>query len=162
MCPRSTHVSGVDSRSLWGVYLWVLSDTPTECVTQCAASSLGYWVTHPLSVLPSVPTSHPWNKTHHTNHALSRTCAWNQTWYHLHFRVTFFNNYTIKQRGVYLHWRLLVVTATASPRAFLLHGMSSIYNQWSHPRIHVCTGKPPCLQHPTSSRYDVLVPLFHA
>ena len=26
-------VSAVDSRSLWGVYPWVLSDTPTECVT---------------------------------------------------------------------------------------------------------------------------------
>jgi len=76
---------------------------------------IGYWVTHPLCVLPSVPTSNPWNKTpdtmqtrHHANHALSRTWACNQTWYHLHHRVTFVNNYTIKQRGVRLHWRLLV------------------------------------------------------
>ena len=29
-------VSGVDSTSLWGAYLGVLSDTLTECVTQCA------------------------------------------------------------------------------------------------------------------------------
>ena len=38
MCPCSIHisVSGVDSRSLWSVYPGVLSDTPTECVTQCA------------------------------------------------------------------------------------------------------------------------------
>jgi len=50
-------VSGVDSRSLWGVYPWVLSDTPTECVTQCAN-------------VPSLKQ----NTRHHTNHALSRTC----------------------------------------------------------------------------------------
>ena len=29
-------VSEVGSRSLWGTYPGVLSDTPTECVTQCA------------------------------------------------------------------------------------------------------------------------------
>ena len=40
-------VSGVDSTSLRGAY------------------SLGSWVTHPLSMLPSVPTSHPGN-THQT------------------------------------------------------------------------------------------------
>ena len=32
--------------------------------------SLGYWVIHPLSVLPSVPTSPPWN-THQT---LCKSC----------------------------------------------------------------------------------------
>ena len=33
---QMNRVSGVDSTSLQGAYLGVLSDTPTECVTQCA------------------------------------------------------------------------------------------------------------------------------
>jgi len=45
-------------------------------IAQAAYSSegatLGYWVIHPLSVLPSVPRSHPWN-THQTpNHACTK------------------------------------------------------------------------------------------
>jgi len=50
-------VSGVDSRSLWGTYPGVLSDTPTECVTQCA-------------IVPPLKQ----NTRHHANHALSKTC----------------------------------------------------------------------------------------
>ena len=77
MCVHVSHthisVSGVDSRSHWGVYPGVLSDTPTECVTQCAN-------------VPSLKQ----NTRHHANHALSRTCARNQMCYHLHLRVTFF------------------------------------------------------------------------
>ena len=90
----NTHisVSGVDSRSLWGAYPGVLSDTPSECVTQCA-------------IVPSLKQ----NTRHRANHALSRTCAWNQTWYHLHLRATLFHNSTIEQCEVCLHWRLLVV-----------------------------------------------------
>ena len=87
VCPHPhTHISmsGVDSSSL--LRHRVLSDTPTECVTQCAN-------------IPSLKQ----NTIHHANHAL-RTCAWN----HLHLRATLFHNYTIKQRGVCLHWRLLV------------------------------------------------------
>ena len=77
------HVSTFHTHTHTHTLVWVgwiaeASDAPT----------LGSWVTHPLSVLPSAPTSHPWNKTHHANHALSRTCAWNQTWYYLHLRVT--------------------------------------------------------------------------
>ena len=68
-----------------------MSDTPTECVTQCAN-------------VPSLKQ----NTRHHANHALSRICAWNQMWYHLHLRATLFHNYTMKQHGVCLHWRLLV------------------------------------------------------
>ena len=68
-----------------------MSDTPTECVTQCAN-------------VPSLKQ----NTRHHANHALSRICAWNQMWYHLHLRATLFHNYTIKRHGVCLHWRLLV------------------------------------------------------
>ena len=33
---QANRVSGVDSTSLWRAYPGVLSDTPTECVTQCA------------------------------------------------------------------------------------------------------------------------------
>ena len=33
---QANRVSGVDSTSLWGAYPGVLSDTPTECVSQCA------------------------------------------------------------------------------------------------------------------------------
>ena len=37
-CARNkmNRVSGMDSRSFWGTYPGILSDTPTECVTQCA------------------------------------------------------------------------------------------------------------------------------
>ena len=70
----------------WGTYSYpgVLSDTPTECVTQCAT-------------VPSLKQ----NTRHHANHALSRICAWN-------LRATLFHNNTINQRRVCLHWRLLV------------------------------------------------------
>ena len=65
--------------------------------------TLGSWVTHPLSVLPSVPMSHPWNK-HQTLYKLcTKQDMWNQTWYHLHLGATLFYNYTIKQLGLW--WR---------------------------------------------------------
>jgi len=85
-------VSGVDRRNLWGTYPGVLSDTPTECAT-----------------VPSLKQ----NTRHYAKHALSRTCACNQTWYRLHLRVTLFHNYTIEQCRVCLHWRLLVCTWNA-------------------------------------------------
>jgi len=56
--------------------------------------------------LMTTPECHSITDTMH--HALSRTCAWNQMWYHLHLRATLLHNYTIEQRGVCLHWRLLV------------------------------------------------------
>ena len=90
MCPHSTHthisVSGVDSRSLWGI-------GPE-------------WHTH----LVCYPVGHcPISETkHQTPCKPCRTCAWNQMWYNLHLRATLFHNYTIEQQGVCLHWRLLV------------------------------------------------------
>ena len=33
---QMNRVSGMDSKSFWGAYPGVVSDTPTECVTQCA------------------------------------------------------------------------------------------------------------------------------
>ena len=50
---QTNRVSGVDSRSLWA-YPGVLSDTLTECATQCA------------NVIAET------NTRHHANHALSR------------------------------------------------------------------------------------------
>ena len=77
--------------------------------------SLGSWVTHPLSVLPGVPTSHLWNKHQKPCKPCTKQDMWNQTWYQLHFRATLFHNYwyTIKQSVVMsLHRALpwLVVT----------------------------------------------------
>ena len=94
------HVSTFHTHTLvWVRWVAEASEAPT----------LGSWVTHPLSVLHSVPLSHAWNKTPDTmHHALSRICAWNQMWCHLHLRATLFHNYTIEQWGVCLHWRLLV------------------------------------------------------
>ena len=79
-------VSGVDSRSLWGI-------GPE-------------WHTH----LVCYPVGHcPISETkHQTPCKPCRTCAWNQMWYNLHLRATLFHNYTIEQQGVCLHWRLLV------------------------------------------------------
>ena len=55
VCNQRNRMSGsMDSTSLWGAYCGVLR-------------------THPLSVLPSVPTPIPETNTrHHANHALSR------------------------------------------------------------------------------------------
>ena len=102
-----THISmsGVDSRSLWGVYLWVLSDIPTECVTQCAN-------------VPSLKQ----NTRHHANHALSRICAWNQMWYHLHLRATLFHSYTIKQSSLKTSsYRIATSGSIISPNDFISH-----------------------------------------
>ena len=59
---QTNMVSGVESTSLWGAY-------PAS------------WVTHSLSVLPSMPMSHPWKK-HQTPCKM-----WNQKW--LYLRITF-------------------------------------------------------------------------
>ena len=113
------NVSGVDSRGLWGAYPWVLSDTPTECVTQC-------------TIVPSLKQ----NTRHYANHALSRICARNQTWYHLHLRATLFHNYTIEQCGVCLHWRLLVqyvfdsVSQSDSSRSLADHKLNFSHTTW--------------------------------
>ena len=48
------------------------------------------FLVYPLSVLPSVPTSHLETNTRH--HAKQDVV--NQTWYHLHLRATSFHNYT--------------------------------------------------------------------
>ena len=100
-------------------YPGVLSDTPTECVTQCAT-------------VPSLKQ----NTRHYANHALSRICARNQTWYHLHLRATLFHNYTIKQCGVCLHWRLLVqyvfdsVSQCDSSRPLADHKLNFSHTTW--------------------------------
>ena len=60
---QTNRVSGVDDTSLWGAYLGVLSDTPTECVTQ--------YVQHPI---PEMNTTH---------HACTKLDTQKQTWYHL-------------------------------------------------------------------------------
>ena len=65
---QTNMVSGVESTSLWGAY-------PVS------------WVTHPLSVLPSIPTSHPWKK-HQT--PCKSDCTSGSLLLH---------NYTIKQHG---------------------------------------------------------------
>ena len=43
--------------------------------------TLGSWVTHSLSVSPSVPTSHPWNKHQTPCKPCTKQDMWNQTWY---------------------------------------------------------------------------------
>ena len=109
-------VSEVGSWSLWGAYPGVLSDTPTECVTQCA----------------NVPSL----KQNTRHHALSRICALNQTWYHLRLRATLFRNYTIEQCRVCLHWRLLVqyvfdsVSQSDSRRPLADHKLNFSHTTW--------------------------------
>ena len=72
-----------------------------------ALSITDFWL-YPLSVLPSVFTSHPRNKHQTPCKPCTKQDMWNQTWYHLHLRATSFHNYTIEQRVACLHWRLLV------------------------------------------------------
>ena len=50
--------------------------------------TLASWETHPLSVLPSVPTSHPWNEHQTPCKPCTKQDMWNQTWYHLHLRAS--------------------------------------------------------------------------
>ena len=65
---QTNKVSGVDSTGLWGAYPGFLSDTPTDCVTQCA----------------NVPHQTP-----------CKLCTkWNQMWCHVHLRATLFYNKT--------------------------------------------------------------------
>ena len=74
--------------------------------------TLGSWVTHPLSVLPSVPLSHPWNKTPNTMQTMHQARHVHETkrdTMYLHLSATLFHNNTIEQHGVCLHWRLLVL-----------------------------------------------------
>ena len=67
---QTNKVSGVDSTGLWGAYPGVLSDTPTDCVTQCA----------------NVPHQTP-----------CKLCTkWNQMWCHVHLRATLFYNKTVQ------------------------------------------------------------------
>ena len=67
-----------------------------DSTSGCEVPTLGYWVIHPLSVLPSVPTSHPWNTMQimQTIHVKQDTCS----------TIT----PCIKHRGVCLRRRLLV------------------------------------------------------
>jgi len=80
-CNQMNRVSGVDSRSL-----------------------PGSWVTHSRVCYPVSQCPIPETNTRH--HALSRIHETKLKW--LDLRATLFHNYTRKQRGVSLHWRLLV------------------------------------------------------
>ena len=93
-----TGLSGVDSTSLWGAYPVVL-------------------VTHPLSVLPSVSMSHPWNEHQTPCKPCTKQDSWNQAWYHF----TLFHNYTHDNSTGYVFtaWRLLVFAVMGVPLIFL-------------------------------------------
>ena len=56
-------------------------------------------VTRPLSMLPCVPRSHPWNKHQTPCWPCSKQEMSNQMWYHLHLRATLFHNYAINSAG---------------------------------------------------------------
>ena len=86
---QTNRVSGVDSQT---------SEGPT----------LGSWVTQPLSVLPSVPTSHSWNQQQIPCKPCTKQDTWNQKWNHLHLSASLFHSNNINQRGICLHWILLV------------------------------------------------------
>ena len=99
--PTYTHNTRAHSCTQWnkqgwwggGPYTGVLSDTPTECVTQCA----------------NIPSLHETNTRHHANHVLSRICETKHDTYHLYLGATFFHNYTLKQCKVCLHWSYLIM-----------------------------------------------------
>ena len=95
VCPRSTHTL------VWVGWIAEASET----------STLGYWVTHPLSVLPSVPTSWDIPETkHQTPHkpCTKQDMCKNPNVIPLSPQGHFIQLFTIKQCRVCLHWRLLV------------------------------------------------------
>ena len=96
----------VNSTSLWWVYPGILSDTATECVTQCA----------------NVPSL---KQTLDTMHSAGHV----------------FQNYTMqkKQRGVCLHWRLLVIIAHIICVHFLIHNTMWITYALFPIKLHVLT-----------------------
>ena len=67
----------------------------TNRVGRVEGPTLGSWVTHPLSVLPSVPTSYPWNKHQTPCKPCTKQGMWNQTWYIP--LIPRGHNYTLKQ-----------------------------------------------------------------
>ena len=113
------HIKWVDSTSTQGAQPRVLSDTPTECVTQCELCL------RPTCSQPNTSRINtyqpPWNK-HQTPY---KPCTKQDTWHDtpllktvkLHPRVTLFLSQLYhKTARVRLHWKLLVQKDSISPK----------------------------------------------
>ena len=68
-------------------------------------------VTHPLFYLVCQLMFHPWNEHQTPYKPCTKQDMWSQTWF---LRATLFHNYTIKQRGVWLHSSLKTSSSSSS------------------------------------------------